>query len=122
MPKIVVTVWIYVCGLIGAAVTGGLISQVLSAFPPSQLQAYGPVVSPVARSWSAWLPSAPTVLWTGVAISVAAGLYLWRSRRPVETRLFLAAVISAINLLLAMYFTNALLVSYFYLPKVANGA
>ena len=122
MPKIIVSVWIYLCGLIGAAVTGGLLSQVLSAFPPSQVEAYGPVVPAVARTWSALLPSAPAVLWLSPAVSAAAGLYLWRSRRPLETRLFSAAVIAAINLFLAMFFTTALLVAYFYLPKVANGA
>jgi hypothetical protein len=41
---------------------------------------------------------------------------------PLETRLFSAAVIAALNLFLAMFFTMALLVAYFYLPKVANGA
>ena len=122
MPKIIVSVWIYLCGLIGAAVTGGLISQVLSAFPPSQIEAYGPVVPAVARSWSTWLPNAPALLWLSAAVSVAVGLYLWRSRRPLETRLFAAAVVAALNLFLAMFFAIALLVAYFYLPKVANGA
>jgi hypothetical protein len=62
------------------------------------------------------------VLWLSAALSVAAGFYLWRSRRPLETRLFSATVIAALNLFLAMFFTTALLVAYFYLPKVANGA
>jgi len=31
-------------------------------------------------------------------------------------------VIAALNLFLAMFFATALLVAYFYLPKVANGA
>lgn len=122
MPKIIVSIWIYLCGLIGAAVTGGLLLQVLSAFPPSQIEAYGPVVPAVARSWSTLLPGAPVVLWLSAAISVALGVYLWRSRRPLETRLFAAAVIAALNLFLAMFFTAALLIAYFYLPKVANGA
>ncbi|MBF6025061.1 hypothetical protein [Lysobacter niastensis] len=122
MPKIIVSVWIYLCGLIGAAVTGGLLSQVLSAFPPSQVEAYGPVVPGVARTWSALLPGAPTVLWLSATASVAAGIYLLRSRRPLETRLFSAAVIAALNLFLSMFFTGALLLAHFYLPKVANGA
>ena len=122
MTKIIVGVWIYLCGLIGAAVTGGLLSQVLDVFPPSQMEAYGPVVPGVARMWSAWLPSAPIVLWLSAAFSVVAGLYLWRSRRSLETRLFSAAVIAALNLFLAMFFTVMLLVAYFYLPRLANGA
>jgi len=122
MPKIIVSVWIYLCGVIGAIVTGGLLSQVLTVFPPSQMETYGPVVPAVARSFAALLPSAPAILWLSAAISALAGLYLWRSRRPLETRLFSAAVIAAVNLFLAMFFTMVLLVAYFYLPKVANVA
>jgi hypothetical protein len=122
MPKIIVSVWIYLCGLVGAAVTGGLLLQVLSVFPAHQIETYGPVVPAVSRTWSTWLPNAPMVLWFSAAVSLAAGLYLWRSSRPLDTRLFACAVIAALNLFLAMFFTTALLVAYFYLPKVANGA
>ena len=122
MPKIIVSVWIYLCGLIAAIVTGGLLSQVLFVFPANQIEAYGPVVPAVARSWSTWLPNAPIALWASAAISVGAGIYLWRSRRPLETRQFAAVVIAALNLFLAMFFTAAVLIAYFYLPKVANGA
>jgi|SRR5687768_3638594 hypothetical protein len=122
MPKIVVGIWIYLCGLIGVAVTGGVIAQVLSLYPPSQVEAYGPVVPAVALTWSAWLPNAPALLWLCAAVSAAAGIYLWRSRRPLESRLFSAVVIAALNLFLAMFCTGALLMTYFYLPKIANGA
>jgi hypothetical protein len=120
MAKIIVSVWIYLCGLIGVTVTGGLLFQVLSAFPPSQIEAYGPVVPGVARTWSALLPHTPAVLWFSAAASIAAGFYLLRSRRPLETRLFSAAVITVLNFFLATFFTGALLLAYFYLPKVAN--
>ncbi|GAB2494781.1 hypothetical protein GCM10027084_05310 [Pseudoxanthomonas sangjuensis] len=122
MPKIIVSVWIYLCGVVGAVVTGSLLSQVLSVFPPSQMEAYGPVVPAVARSWSVFLPSAPAILWCSAAASALLGLYLWRSRGSLETRLFSAAVIAAVNLFLSMFFSMALLAAYFYLPKVANGA
>ena len=123
MPKIIVSVWIYLCGLIGAVITGGLLFQVLAAFPSNQIEAYGPVVPAVSRTWStSLLPIAPAVLWLSAVVSAAVGLYLLRSRRPLETRLFTATVIAALNLFLAMFFTAALLVAYFYLPKVANGA
>jgi hypothetical protein len=123
MPKIIVSVWIYLCGLIGAAITGGLLFQVLAAFPPNQTEAYGPVVPAVSRTWStSLLPNAPAVLWSSAAVSVVVGLYLLRSRHSLETRLFSAAIIAALNLFLALFFTAALLVAYFYLPKVANGA
>ena len=121
MPKIIVGIWIYLCGIFGAAITGAFLSQVMSVFPETQLEAYGPRVPMVARAWSAWLPSTPAILWSGAAISAVAGLYLWRSSRPLETRLFAAAVIAALNLFLAAFFATALLVAYFYLPKVANG-
>ena len=121
MPKII-GVWIYLCGLFGAAITGVFLFQVMSVFPQTQLEAYGPRVPMVARAWAAWLPSTPAILWIGAVVSAAAGLYLWRSNRPLEVRLFAAAVIAALNLFLAMFFATALLVAYFYLPRVANGA
>ncbi|WP_369978627.1 hypothetical protein [Xanthomonas bundabergensis] len=121
MPKIIIGVWIYLCGLFGAAITGGFLFQVMSVFPETQLEAYGLRVPMVARAWSAWLPSTPAILWIGAVTSAVAGLYLWRSSRPVEVRLFAAAVIAALNLFLAMFFATALLGAYFYLPKVANG-
>lgn len=121
MLKIIVGVWVYLCGIIGAVVTAGLLSQMLSAFPPSQMKAYGPIVPGVAQAWAVWLPNTPALLWLSAALSVAAGIYLWRSRRDRETRLFAAAVIAALNLFLSMFFVTALLIAYFYLPKVANG-
>lgn len=122
MPKTVVGIWIYLCGVIAAVATGGLLSQVLSVFPADQIEAYGPVVPAVARLWSTWLPYAPAVLWIGAAASFAAGLCLWRSRRLLEERLFLAVAIATLNLFLSVFLTSALLVAYFYLPKVANGS
>lgn len=123
MAKTIIAVWIYLCGLFGVIITAGVLAQVLAAFHASQLEAYGPVVPAVARIWATdLLPHAPTVLGSCAAISVAAGVYLWRSRRPLDTRRFAAAVIAACNLFLAMYFTTLLLLAYFYLPKVANAA
>jgi hypothetical protein len=122
MTKIFVGVWIYLCGILGTFVAAGALTGVLSVYPRNHMESYGPVVPAVSRVWAIWLPHAPALLWSFSAISVAAGLYLWRSRRPLETRLFAAAVISAANLFLAMFCVTALLVAYFYLPKVANGA
>jgi magnesium-transporting ATPase (P-type) len=120
MTKLIVGVWIYLCGILGSAITAGFLSQMLRTFPASQLEAYGPRVPEVARSYAALVVGAPTVLGAVSALSVAIGIYLWRSRRPRDTRLFAAAVISALNLFLAMFFTMILLLAYFYVPKIAN--
>jgi hypothetical protein len=120
MAKVIVGVWIYLCGVAGAALTGGLLANVLAVYPQSQVRAFGPVVPDVAREWSGLLPNAPALLWSCAAGSTLIGLYLWRSRRPLETRLFVAAVIAALNLFLAMFCVIVLLVAYFYLPKIAN--
>lgn len=122
MLKIVISVWIYLCGLFGSLVTAAQLSQILAAFPASQLESYGPHVPQVARSFSAWLPYSPFALWLSAAVTAAIGLYLWRSRHPLENKLFASAVIAALNLFLAMFFATALLTAYFYLPKVANTA
>ena len=120
MTKLIVGVWIYLCGILGTAITGAFLSQMLRTFPASQLEAYGPKVPEVARPYAALVAGAPTVLRVVSVLSAAIGIYLWRSRRPRDTRLFAAAVISALNLFLAMFFTMILLLAYFYLPKIAN--
>lgn len=122
MLKIVISVWIYLCGLFGSLVTAAQLSQVLAAFPASQLESYGSHVPVVARSFSAWLPHSPLVLWLSAAATAIIGIYLWRSRHSLENKLFASAVIAALNLFLAMFFADALLTAYFYLPKVANTA
>lgn len=121
MLKIVIGVWIYLIGLVGAVVTGGVLARVLAAYPPNQVEAYGPIVPGVARQFASMLPAAPAVLWIAAAVSAIVGVYLWRSRRPLETRLFAAAVIAALNCFLAMHFTTVMLMAYFYIPKIANG-
>lgn len=120
MTKLIVGVWIYLCGILGSAITAGFLSQMLRTFPASQLEAYGPRVPEVARSYAALVAGAPTVLGVVSVLSAVIGIYLWRSRRPRDTRLFAAAAISALNLFLAMFFTMILLLAYFYLPKIAN--
>jgi hypothetical protein len=120
MLKLIIGIWIYLCGISGAVITGAMIAQVLSAYPPSHIESYGPIVPAVARSWSAWLPNAPALLWLCAVMSAGVGLYLWRSRRPLESRLFAAAVIAALNLFGAMFCATALLAAYFYLPRIAN--
>jgi hypothetical protein len=74
MLKIIVGVWIYLCGLVGALVTGGMLALVLSVYPPSHIQTYGPHVPAVARSWSVLLPYTPVLLWLSAAASAVAGL------------------------------------------------
>ncbi|MUV14568.1 hypothetical protein [Noviluteimonas gilva] len=114
MPRIVIAVWIYLCGLVGAVTTGTFLARVLSMYPR-------PVEPAVSVAFANMVANAPTWLWGSAALSAALGIYLWRSRRPLETRLFAAAVIAALNLFLAMYFSVALVVSYFYLPNLASG-
>ncbi len=122
MTRIVLSVWIYISSLVALVTTAGLISNVLAVYPPAHLSSFGPVLPAVATTHSAWLPSAPTLLALAAAFSTALGLYFWRSHRPRETKTFAVTLIAAVNYFLALFCAMTLLVAYFYLPKVANGA
>ncbi|MCC8361620.1 hypothetical protein LK996_00790 [Lysobacter sp. A6] len=122
MVKAIVAVWIYLAGLIGTLTTAAFLAGVLAQYPASHIESFGPVVPAVSRAWLGWLSRAPMLLGTCTAMSAMLGIYLWRSRRPIDTRLFAAAVIAALNLFLAMFCAVGLLLAYFYLPKIANMA
>ena len=113
-------VWIYLCGLMGSVITAAFLSNILSVYPPTHIESFGPVVPVISRAWSGWLHQAPILLGACAAISSMIGIYLWRSKRPIEGRMFMAALISALNLFFAMFCAVGLLIAYFYLPKIAN--
>ncbi len=122
MTRIILSVWIYISSLVALVTTAGLISRILAVYPQAHLSSFGPVVPAIATTHSAWLPLAPTLLALAAAFSTALGLYFWRSRRPRETKTFAVTLIAAVNYFLAFFCATTLLVAYFYLPKVANGA
>jgi hypothetical protein len=119
--RTVVAAWLLVTGTFASIVTATLLSRVLTLYPPSHLASFGPIVPGVARAHAAWLPAAPMALGACAVASMLAGLYLLRSRRPVESRRFTAMVVAFANLFLSLLCTIALVVAYFYLPKLANG-
>ena len=122
MTRIILSVWIYISSLVAVVTTAGLISRVLAVYPQAHLASFGPAVPAIAITHAAWLRSAPTALALVAVISTAAGVYFWRSRRPRETKTFAVTLVAAVNYFLALFCVVTLLVAYFYLPKVANGA
>ncbi|RNF85416.1 hypothetical protein EER27_06570 [Lysobacter psychrotolerans] len=122
MIRIVLSVWIYISSLVAIGTTAGLISRVLAVYPQAHLASFGPVVPTIATTHAAWLGSAPAALGLAAAISIAAGLYFWRSRRARESKTFAVTMIAAVNYFLAFFCVMTLLVAYFYLPKIANMA
>lgn len=118
----IVAILIYVSSIIAVLVTGGLISSVLTLYPLSHLSSFGPVIPAISQTHAAWLPAVPIVSWAVAVVSVVAGGLLWRSRQTAAGKLQVALLIGALNYFLALFFTTALLVAYFYLPKVANAA
>ena len=69
-----------------------------------------------------WLPYAQAALNCAALVSFAAAVYFWRSGRPREIKLFAVTVVAAINYHLALFATMLLVIAYFLLPKLANGA
>ena len=117
-----IAILIYVASIIAVLVVGGLVSAVLALYPVSHLSSFGPVVPGIALTYAGWLPVAQPVTLAVAAASAVAGLLIWRIRRPVDEKLKVALVVGAFNYFLALFFTMTLVVAYFYLPKVANGA
>src|SRR5688500_4202833 len=122
MTRIILSVWIYISSLAAVMIAAGFISRILAVYPKEHLSSFGPVVPAIATTHSSWLPSAPALLAVAGAISAVLGLYFWRSRHTRETKIFAVTLIAAINYFAALFCVMALLIAYFYLPKVANGA
>ncbi|MGY1459825.1 MULTISPECIES: hypothetical protein [unclassified Luteimonas] len=117
-----IAILIYMSSIIAVLVVGGLVSAVLVLYPAAHLSSFGPVVPAIAQVHAGWLPAVQPVTWAVATASAAAGLLMWRSRRPASGKIQTALLIAAVNYFLALFFTATLLVAYFYLPKVANAA
>ena len=113
---------VFLSSIIALLVTGGLVSAVLALYPTAHLSSFGPVVPAISQTHAAWLPAVQMVTWAIAAVSTVAGVLLWRGRQAAPGKLQIALLIGALNYFLALLFTTTLLVTYFYLPKVANVA
>ena len=117
----VAAVVVFLSSILGVLLAGSLVSAVLALYPVTHLGSFGPVVPAISQTHAAWLPAVQMVTWAIAAASAAAGVLLWRGR-PAAGKLQAALLIGALNYFLALFFTTALLITYFYLPKVANAA
>ena len=115
-----ISILIYLGSIAALLVTGGLVSSVLALYPPSYISSFGPVTPIISKAYAGWLPAAQAVTWALSVVSVIIGIYLWRSRHPMDGKQKAALAIGAFNYFLALFFTTTLLLAYFYLPKVAN--
>ena len=122
MTRIILSVWIYIGSLVAIITTAGFISQILAVYPQAHLSSFGPIVPGISKTHASWLSSAPTLLGVAAALSVLISLYFWRSHRPRDVKTFAVTLAAAVNYFLALFCAMTLLVAYFYLPKIANGA
>ena len=122
MARIILSVWIYIGSLVAVMTTAGFVSRLLAVYPQTHLSSFGPVVPGISKVHASWLPSAPTLLCVLAAVSVLISLYFYRSQRPRDVKTFAVTLVAAINYFLALFCVMTLLIAYFYLPKVANGA
>lgn len=72
--KRILAVWIYLCSLIAPSTTAGILSKVLAAFPPTQVEAHGPRIPAFSRFAAGVLPHVPSALWALMVLSVVAGV------------------------------------------------
>ena len=117
-----IAILVFLSSVIALLLTGGLVSAVLTLYPTTHLSSFGPVVPAISQTHAAWLPAVQMVTWAVAAASVVAGMLLWRGRQAAPGKHQVALLIGALNYFLALFFTITLLVTYFYLPKVANAA
>ena len=122
MTRVVLAIWIYISSLAGALASGALISHILLAYPADHFRTFGSTIPAVSESYAKWLPYAPTILGYFALASLVTVGYFWRSSRPREVKTFAVALVSALNFCLSLFFVISLVVAYFLLPKVANGA
>ncbi|MDH5831253.1 hypothetical protein QFW80_12085 [Luteimonas sp. M1R5S18] len=117
-----IAILVFLSSIIALLVTGGLVSAIIALYPVAHLSSFGPVVPVISQTHAAWLPAVQMVSWAASAASAAAGVLLWRGRQAAPSKLQAALLIGALNYFLALFFTTTLLVTHFYLPKVANAA
>lgn len=118
----VLAVWIFLAGLIGLLTAALYIDLTLAIYPANHIASYGRIVPAVSEAYAAWLPHAPTGLVLAAVASVAVWFFNRRSVQSPDSKAFVLALIAAIDLFLAFFCTIGLLLAYFYLPKIANGA
>lgn len=122
MIRKLLTVLIFLGSLAGLFSAAGIISATLSAYPPDFYRSFGPIVPVICESYAALAPLLPTLLPCVAVLSIGLGVYFWRSSKSTETKTFAVTLMSALNYFFAMFSLGIVLVAYFMLPKLANGA
>ena len=122
MTRIILSSWLFIGSLAAALVSGSLISHILAAYPADHFRTFGSTIPAISESYARWLPYAPTALGLAALVSLAVAIYFWHSSRPRDTKTFAVAFVAALNYFLALFCVMSLVVAYFLLPKVANGA
>lgn len=122
MVRVVLAVWIYVSSLVAVLVSGTLISHILTAYPNDHFRSYGVVTPAVSETHAQWLPYAPAGLAVAALLSLVVAVYYWRSGKSRDIRTFAVVLVAAINYLLSLFCITTLVIAYFLLPQVANGA
>ena len=122
MTRIILSIWIFIGSLVAALASGSLISHILAAYPADHFRTFGSTIPAISESHARWLPHAPTALALAALVSLAVAVYFWRSGRPRDNKTFAVTLLAALNYFLALFCVMSLVVAYFLLPKVANGA
>ncbi len=113
---------IFATGLISLLVSAVYIHHLLVVYPVNQVARYELTVPAFGRAYAAWLPYAPSGLAVASVASIFALLVARRMLASPDARAFAAALIAALGLFLAFFCTTAMLLAYFLLPALANGA
>jgi len=118
----VLAIWIFVTSLISLLVSASLISTTLGALPADHFSSFGSHVPAFSTTIATQAVGYPLLLRLLAGISALVAIYYWRSARPVETKTFAVTLVAATNLFCSAHFSLVVLVAYFTLPRLANGA
>ena len=122
MIRIIISVWIYLSSLIGIAASAAIVSTTLKAFPNDYYRTFGPHAPAVSKLYAEQLHYAATAMEAFAFLSIIFVIYYLRSKKPADIKCFYVGVISALNYFAALLPALMLILAYFMLPKLANGA
>ena len=122
MVRVILAVWIFLGSLAAALASASLISHVLTAYPANHFQTFGSIIPATSETQAQWLPYAPAGIGFAALASIAVAVYYWRSTKSRDVKSFAVTLAAAINYFLSLFCVTTLVIAYFLLPKVANGA
>lgn len=115
--RAVVTTIAFIGSLIAIVIGAGWLWFAVEAFSPLDKNLAGTYAPAFTKIVMDSAPSFPIYMAMLGVLSAVCAVYLWRSRRPAETKSFWVSVLATFNMFVAGQFPLAFLIGYFLLPR-----